>query len=395
MQIGPYIFDRKEFAGSLGDLGTLIPLSIALIVLNGLSVTSVFLMVGLFYIVCGLYFKLPLPVQPLKVVSAIAIAFPHEITPQVIAASGLIFGALLIIMSLTGLIDWLAKLFTKPVVRGIQLGLGFILITRGIAYIRLPALFVQQPDSTFNLIGLPLNLVVGIIGAVITLILLNSRRFPASLVLVAGGIIVGVASGSLSQISFILGPTAVEFIIPTAGNFYTALVLLIIPQIPLTIGNAIISTSDICRSLFGDNSLTHRASYRALGISMGLANLLTGLLTGMPMCHGAGGLAAHHRFGARTGGSNLMIGAVFLVIALVFGTIGISLLMLIPNAVLGILLLFAGLELSILIRDLNERGDLFLAVLIAGLGFATTNLGLAFLIGIIVNFLIRRFKISL
>jgi len=395
MQIGPYIFDRKEFAGSLGDLGTLIPLSIALIVINGLSVTSVFLMVGLFYIACGLYFKLPLPVQPLKVVSAIAIAFPHEITPQVIAASGLIFGALLILMSLTGLIDWLAKLFTKPVVRGIQLGLGLILVTRGIGYIRSPALFVQQPDSTFNLLGLPLNLVVGITGAFITLILLNSRRFPASLVLVAGGIIVGVASGSLNQIDFILGPTALDFVVPTAGNFYTALVLLIIPQIPLTIGNAIISTSDTCRSLFGDNSLTRRTSYRALGISMGLANLLTGLLTGMPMCHGAGGLAAHHRFGARTGGSNLMIGAVFLVIALVFGTIGISLLMLIPNAVLGILLLFAGLELSILIRDLNERGDLFLAVLIAGLGFATTNLGLAFLIGIIVNFLIRRFKISL
>jgi len=395
MQIGSFSFDRVEFAGSLGDLGTLIPLSVALIIVNGLSVTAVFLMVGLFYIASGLYFKLPVPVQPLKVVSAIAIAFPLQITAPVIAASGLIFGVILLLFAYTGLIDWLAKFFTKSIVRGIQLGLGLILITKGIDYIGTPALFIQEPDSTLNLMGIPLNPVIGIGGGIITLLLLSSRRFPASLVIVSGGIIIGFLSGSLSEINFVLGPSSIEFISPGWGDFYTAAILLVIPQIPLTLGNAIISTSDTCISLFGDNNTTRRVSYRALAASMGWINLLTSGITGMPMCHGAGGLAAHHRFGARNGGSNLMIGVVFLVIALVFGTIGISLLMLIPNAVLGILLLFAGLELSLLIRDLTEKNDLMVTLLIASVGFATTNMGLAFLIGILIHFLMKRAKIKL
>ena len=395
MQFGTFSFNRVEFAGSLGDLGTLIPLSVALIILNGLSVTAVFLMVGLFYIASGLYFKLPLPVQPLKVVSAIAIAFPLKITASVIAASGMIFGVVLLLLAFTGLIDWLARFFTKPIVRGIQLGLGLILITRGIEYIRTPAMFIQQTESTFSLMGFPINPIIGISGGIITLLLLGSKRFPASLVIVCGGIIIGILSGSLSGINFALGPTAIGFISPTLADFHPAAILLVIPQIPLTLGNAIISTSDTCRSLFGDNSTTRRVSNRALATSMGLINLLTSVIAGMPMCHGAGGLAAHHRFGARNGGSNLMIGLIFLVIALVFGTIGISLLMSVPNAVLGILLLFAGLELALLIRDLTEKNDLFITLLVAAVGFAPTNMGLAFLVGILVHFMIRRVKIKL
>ena len=113
-------FDRLEFAGSLGDLGTLIPLSVALMVLNDLSVSAVLLMVALFYLGSGLYFRLPVPVQPLKLVSAIAIAFPAKITVPIMAAAGISFGLILLILAATGLIDWLARFFTRPIVRGIQ-----------------------------------------------------------------------------------------------------------------------------------------------------------------------------------------------------------------------------------------------------------------------------------
>jgi len=126
---------------------------------------------------------------------------------------------------------------------------------------------------------------------------------------------------------------------------------------------------------------------------MGFANLVTGLLAGMPMCHGTGGLAAHHRFGARTGGSNLMIGTIFLAAALFFSVLGLAVLMSIPNGVLGTLLLFAGLELAMLIRDLNEKNHLFVALLVAGIGFVSSNMGLAFMIGIIVDNLIGWKKI--
>ncbi len=149
MQIGTFKFDRVEFAGSLGDLGTLIPLSVALMVITGLSATSVLLMVGIFYILSGLYYRLPIPVQPLKVVAAIAIASPAKISLPIIAASGVIFGLILLSLALTGLIDWLAKFFTKPIVRGIQLGLGLILINKGISFVLRPELFINKQSKTF------------------------------------------------------------------------------------------------------------------------------------------------------------------------------------------------------------------------------------------------------
>ncbi len=389
MQIGSFKFDRVEFAGSLGDLGTLIPLSVALIVITGLGVTSVLLMVGLFYIVSGIYYKLPIPVQPLKVVSAIAIAYPAKITLPIIAASGITFGAILLFLSFTGLIDWLAKFFTKPIMRGIQLGLGLILITKGISFIQKPELFIQKSGAVISFTGISFNLVIGILGFVIVLMLISSKRFPAAIVIVFTGIVIGVLSGALEGVSLSLGPAPIKVFKPTMDDFVNAFILLVIPQIPLTLGNAVMGTADTCFSLFGKGESTKRVSYRGFATSMGLTNIVTGSIAGMPMCHGAGGLAAHYRFGARTGGSNVMIGAIFVLIALVFGKIGISLLSSIPNAVLGILLLYAGLELALLIRDVKEKRDLFVALMIAGIGLATTNMGIAFFVGIVVMYLIK------
>lgn len=389
MQIGSYKFDRVEFAGSLGDLGTLIPLSVALMVITGLSVTSVLLMVGLFYIVSGIYYKLPIPVQPLKVVSAIAIAYPAKITLPIIAASGITFGVILLFLAFTGLIDWLAKFFTKPIMRGIQLGLGFILINKGVGFIQKPELFIQKSGEVISVTGIPVNLIIGILGVVLVLLLISSKRFPAAMIIVFTGIVIGVLSGALKGVNLTLGPTPVEIFKPTLADFMNAFILLVIPQIPLTLGNAVMGTADTCFALFGKGEVTRRATYRGFATSMGLINIVTGAIAGMPMCHGAGGLAAHYRFGARTGGSNLMIGVIFVLIALAFGKIGISLLSSIPNAILGVLLLFAGLELALLIMDVKEKRDFFVAFLIAGIGLATTNMGIAFFAGIIIMYLIR------
>lgn len=384
MKIGTYRFDRLEFAGSLGDLGTLIPLSIALIVITGLSVSSVFLMVGLFYVVTGLYYKLPIPVQPLKVVAAIAIAFPDKITLPIIAASGLTFGLIFLLLALSGIIDWLERFFTRPIIRGIQLGLGFILVTKGIQYILSPELFLQHPAAPVMFAGIPFNLAIGVIGFLVTLSLLSNERFPSALILVSSGIVVGILFGALNNITITLGPTSLEMYWPSSDDFINALILVVIPQVPLTVGNAVMSTTDTCYTLFGKGSVTHRVTNRALAASIGLINILTGTIGGMPMCHGAGGLMAHYRFGARTGGSNIMIGMLFIILALAFGKIGIALLTVIPRAILGILLLFAGLELVLLIRDMEEKRDLFIAFLIASIGFATTNMGIAFFTGILV-----------
>jgi len=183
----------------MGDLGTLIPLSIAMITVNGLSFTSVFLMVGIFYVITGLYYRLPIPVQPLKVVAAIAIASPEIITLPVMAATGILFGGILLLLSVTGLINWISRIFTKPVVRGIQVGLGLILITKGIGFIQSRELLMQNSGGEVLVGSVPVNLIIGLAGIVLVLLLINSKRFPAALVIVAAGVIIGAAFGAFSN----------------------------------------------------------------------------------------------------------------------------------------------------------------------------------------------------
>ncbi|MDY6863480.1 MAG: putative sulfate/molybdate transporter [Thermodesulfobacteriota bacterium] len=130
-------------------------------------------------------------------------------------------------------------------------------------------------------------------------------------------------------------------------------------------------------------------------LSVGIANIAAGALSGMPVCHGAGGLAAHYRFGARTGGSNIMIGLVFVTIALVFGKIGINILSVIPNSTLGILILFAGLELTLLMKDIRERNGMFIAFMIAGISLATKNMAIAFFAAILLERMIIAGKVEI
>lgn len=393
-KLNEFQFNRLEFAGSLGDLGTLIPLSVALITINDLGFTPIFLMVGLFYLITGYYYRLPIPVQPLKVVAAIAIAFPDKITLPVMSATGILFGIILTAMAVTGLIDHISRIFTRPIVRGIQLGLGFILMIKGIELVNTPALFINGAGNSFSQSIIPFNLIIGIAGFLIGLVFISSRRYPAALVLIFTGIFAGILLGGGSKIDWLLGPTSLSLYSPGLEDYWTALILLVIPQIPLTIGNAIIGTADTSKNLFGEDQ-SSRVTHKKLALDMGIFNFFAGLLAAMPMCHGAGGLAAHHRFGARTGGSNLMIGITFVVVALLLGKTGISIFSTIPNAILGVLLMFAGLELALIVRDLDNKKDFFIAFLIAGIAVTTKNMGIAFGLGIVVSYVLKSEKIRL
>lgn len=392
MEYRGYKFDRLEFAGSLGDLGVIIPLSVALITITGVNATVVLTSVGLLYIATGLYYKLPVPVQPLKVVAAVTIASHGKITPEIMAATGITFGLLLLIMSWSGLINWIEKLFTKPVIVGIQVGLGLLLLMQGINFISKPAIFSNFAggNNAPSIHGVSINLIIGLVSAGAALFLLASKRFPAAIVVVVGGIFIGLLFGDWSGMNIAFGPEHVKLYFPGPKDFLTAAVLLVIPQFPLSIGNAIVGMSETAVSLFGKNESTKRATTRSFAASMGIANLAVGFFAGMPMCHGAGGLAAHYRFGARTGGSNLMIGTVFVILGLVFGKMSLAFLQIIPNGVLGALLLFAGLELTVLIKNVSGMDELFVVFLIVGIGLATTNMGIAFFVGIIVHTLIRK-----
>jgi SulP family sulfate permease len=383
-------FDRVELAGAFGDLGTLLPIVVGMILINKLSPSAVFLAFGLFYVLTGYYYRLPVPVQPLKAVGAMAIAYPALITESVIGASGIIFGALLLLFVLTGMVDKLAKLFTQPVVRGIQLSVGLVFLKKGIELIVSPQLFLSGLPGRFA--EYHVNLIIGIVVFALVLVLLDNKKFPAALVALAAGIVSGFALGGFNAEALSIGPTRIQVMAPSLADFWTAFIMLILPQIPLTIGNACVGIADTCGTLFPQSPSLAKSKAGKFALTMGIANLPAGFFGAVPMCHGTGGLAAHYRFGARSGGAPVMIGALFVVMALVFGELGFALLTMIPNAVLGVLLIFAGLELCPLVRSLKGNEEYFVALLISGIALAVPNMAWAFGIGIAVDFLIRRTK---
>jgi SulP family sulfate permease len=386
-------FDRVELAGSLGDLGTLLPIVVAMILINRLSPSTVFLSFGLFYLVTGFYYRLPIPVQPLKAVGAIAIASPALITEPVIGASAILFGVILLLLAVSGTVDMLAKLFTPPVVRGIQFSLGLVFLRKGVELIVQKNLFLTGVEGKFA--DYYINLAIGVAVFLMVLLLLDNRKLPAALAALAAGIIAGVALGETGSLRFSIGPTEIRFISPTLNDFWTAFIMLILPQMPLTIGNACVGTADTVISLFPRSHLLSKAKAGKFALTMGLANFPAGFFGAIPMCHGTGGLAAHYRFGARTGGAPIIIGVVFVIMALAFGEVGFTLLTMIPNSVLGVLLIFAGLELCPLMRSLKSNEEYFVALLIAGIALAVPNMAWAFGTGIAADLFIRRMKIKI
>jgi len=394
-----YKFNRLELAGSLGDLGTLLPLAIGMIMINGLSASGLFLAIGLFFILSGVFFGVTAPVQPMKVIGAYAIV--TAMSASQIAASGLLIGVFLLIIGGTGAIAVIGKYIPKPVVRGVQLSTGTMLMAQGVKFMVGTSKFqvlrqAAEPYLSVQSLGpIPIGIIIGITGGVLTLLLLDNKKLPAGLFVILGGLglgwLLGTHEGFDKLKVGIYMPDILPFGMPTGPDFTFALLVLVLPQIPMTIGNAVIANADLSKQYFGDDS--RRVTYRSLCISMGLANMFAFLVGGMPLCHGAGGLAAHYRFGARTAGSNLMIGAIFLMLALFLGSHALAVVYLLPMSILGVLLLFAGSQLALTIIDMRERKDLFVALVMLGITLAS-NLAIGFMVGIAVAYALKSERIS-
>lgn len=392
-------FNRLELAGSLGDLGTLLPMAIGLILINGLSPTGLFFSVGLYFILSGIYFGITVPIQPMKVIGAYAIA--TAMSASQITASGFLIGAVLLIIGASNAMKVIGKFIPKSVVRGVQLSTGVLLMVGGVQLMlgtaKLQVLRqMAEPYLTLQSVGpLPIGIAIGIVGGFATLLLLDNRRLPAGLLVVCGGLILGVVVGTRDGLSGmrldVNLPEILPFGWPTKADFTFAFFALVLPQIPMTLGNAVIAYADLSNEYFGDQS--KKVTYRAACISMALANLASACIGGMPLCHGAGGLAAHYRFGARTAGSNLMIGAIFMALAILLGTHALAVIYLLPLAVLGILLLFAGSQLALTILDLVNRKDMFVCLVILGITL-TTNLAAGFLAGTLIAHLLKIEKLQ-
>ena len=387
-------FNRMELAGSLGDLGTILPLAIGMILINGLNPTGLIMAVGLFYIFSGLYFKVTSPVEPMKVIGAYAVA--TGISAAQIQASCLWIFLFLIIIGGTGLITLAGRYIPKPVIRGVQLSTGVLLVSQGVHLMLGTSKFqilsrAAEPYLSLQKMGwLPIGVIIGLVLGLLTLLLLENRRLPAALVVVGAGSLVGLLLGTrqgLVQMKIgVYLPNLLPYGIPSGVDFSFALLVLVLPQIPMTLGNAVIANADLSNQYFPEDG--RRVTYRSLCISMALANLLSFFLGGMPMCHGAGGLASRYRFGARTAGSNLIIGTIFFMMALFFGFHSLAIIYTLPMAALGVLLIFAGAQLTLTLLDMQTRKDLFVPIIVLGTTLAS-NLAAGFLTGIAVAYLLK------
>lgn len=389
MRMNSFRFNLPELGGALGDLGTLLPLMVPLILINGLNATSVLAGVGLFYIASGLYYRIPMPVQPLKAVSVIAISL--GLSGNVIGAAGLLMGAILLVLSLTNSITMVVKLFPQAVVRGIQLSIGLMLFGKGVEMFFSQQTFISHASPSQGLVQFPSGMLLGI-SALLVFILFRfvffqqSQRFPPSLALLIFGLSAGVVFSPISGFGE-LSPAFPSFTLPNATDFWLAFTVLVIPQLPLTLGNAVAGTWDAARTYFKDGA--QRVTPRALATSMGLANIVAGLTSIMPMCHGSGGLTAHYKLGARTGGANLMIGGLLLTLGMLFGYTALPFLSLIPLSVLGVLLAIVGIYHTLLIRDLTVGRQLAVAGTVALVAVLSGNLAFGFGAGIFLHHLTK------
>lgn len=351
-----------DATGALADLGVFVPLAAALILVNGLDAGALFVCAGLLVLGAGLAFKIPFPVQPLKALTAVAIA--RDLSPDVIHAAGLELAAFLLVLSIGHVADVVARVFVKPVIRALQLGVGVLLVITAVK-------LVADPPEVFSAPPSPWPLILALVAFVGVAVAAHRRSYVVALVLFAGGLIATLAGAQPDLSSPALSLPSVH--LPPASAFGTAFVLLVVPQLPLTFGNAVVAVNDLAHEYFGPAA--RRVTPSRVCLSAGIGNTLSALLGGMPMCHGAGGLTAHVRLGARTARMNLWLGGVFLALGLFLAAQIPVILSVLPVSVLAAFLAYAGLRHAWLVSDL--RGvSLAIALVAGGLGAWYGNLAI-------------------
>lgn len=320
-----FILSLRELGGALGDLGTLLPLMLGTIAVVGLAPTPVLLGFAVFYIATAVYYRLPVPVQPMKAVAAVLLT--AGITPAGLAASGVMIGLVLLVLGLTGWITRLARLVPQSVLAGLQLGLGLALALVG-----------------FDLMGTAPVIAMATLGLLLGFLLVPN--YPSALIALIVAIALAQALDVPGMQFGAMASAAVSMpSLPSPQDMERAFSLFVLPQLSLTFTNAVLLTALVATDYFGDRA-AHVTPVR-LSVTSGLANLLLTPFGALPMCHGAGGLAAHHRFGARSGTAPLVLGFVLIAFALLPGGLGLTMLAAIPAAGLGALLLMASGELAL------------------------------------------------
>jgi MFS superfamily sulfate permease-like transporter len=217
----------------------------------------------------------------------------------------------------------------------LQLGLGLLMAVLGLG------LILKIPWLGFGSMAL-------------LLVLMRIPRCPAAPLTLMAAIVAGASTHAVAWPETLTAAWHLpELVLPSWPETWRGLELAVVPQLPLTLTNAVIVTASLSRDLFPGQA--DRASERNLALSSGVANLLLAPFGAMPICHGAGGLQAQYRFGARTGLAPILLGAVLLILALGFADTAAQLFAVVPIGAVGALLIMAGTDLALSRRLFDGR----------------------------------------
>ncbi len=367
MNIEKYRILNEELPGSIGDLGTFLPYVIGAIAIGGLDATGVFTMFGLMYIFTGWFYRVPVPVQPMKVIGAAILV--HHLTAGEVAAAGYMMGFTLLFLGLTGLVDKLAKFTPQSVTSGIQAGLGISLALLGITFIK-----------TDLFLGLPILLLM--------LLLFGNKKIPASIIGVLGGTVLAfIIHPELSFPHLTPGVHLPTIFLPELADFNRGFTLAYLPQLPLTLTNSILVTAVLAHDLYSDRA--KKVTEKNLCLTLGIGNLISVPMGGYIMCHGSGGMAAHHRFGGRTGATTIIMGSILLLTGIILGPSGLALMEIIPKAVLGSLLFYSGIDLVTGVKNIKGNNNFYSFIIVVIVSVAV-NPAVAFIIGIPLVYLLNK-----
>eukprot|EP00252_Welwitschia_mirabilis_P011728 TRINITY_DN2610_c0_g1_i1.p1 TRINITY_DN2610_c0_g1~~TRINITY_DN2610_c0_g1_i1.p1 ORF type:complete len:502 (-),score=102.63 TRINITY_DN2610_c0_g1_i1:165-1553(-) len=392
----------REISGSLGDLGTFVPIVIALTLVNGLDLGTTLIFTGLYNAVTGLLFGVPMPVQPMKSIAAVAISEGDHLRIPEIMAAGICTAGTLFVLGITGLMGLFYHIIPLPVVRGIQLSQGLSFAFTAVKYIRQKQDFASAesvgPRSWTGWDGILLALFCLLFLVIFTAdegeddgseensCRRRRRRtvralgsVPSALIVVFVGILIAILRNPsvLSELKF--GPSRISLIRFSWEDFKVGFLRAAIPQIPLSILNSVIAVCKLSADLFPEKNV----SATRVSASVGAMNLVGCWFGAMPVCHGAGGLAGQYRFGARGGSSVVFLGAMKLGLGLALGSSLLKILTNFPIGLLGVLLLFSGVELAMASRDMNSKRDSFVMLVCTAVSLTGSSAALGFVCGLL------------
>ncbi len=357
-------FNLRELGGSMGDFGTLFPLAIGYIAVNGLDPAGLFIMMGLANIALGLIYRLPMPLEPKKVVAVTAIA--QEWPPSLIHSSAFSLGLVWLFLVFTGVLRELVSITPLFLVRGIQIALAVMLGWR--------ALEMMAPAP-----------LLGLLAVAVAVLLRKNRYAPAAVVIMALGVGLMAWRGELQEV-VVFDVTLPPLTLPRLDQMWEGMVLAGFAQIPLSITNAVIAAAAVIRDYFPDKPV----SERKLMLNMGIINVIVCFFGGMPTCHGAQGLAGQYYFGARTGGTPILEGLIEISLGLFLSRSIANILMGFPMPLIGGMMFMVAIQLGK--GAVKLRGwKLVLAGVTAAVS-VVTNMAVGFVVGLGVTHLLRALR---